>query len=105
MKKDNIPTLSSYGDYSSCNYGAHCMRLEIPATAKNKHGITLFFSYDTLIAFRGFINESMHGLFVVKNTFSNTTGKHLNFIDGGRKESRLEYSQFIKLFNKAIKNA
>jgi len=115
MKSENIPTLLSYGDYSSSNlteklsllaiYGAHCMMLKIPPSNKNKYGITLYFSYSTLIAFRGFINEEKCGLFTVKNTFSNTTGKHLNFIDGGRKEKRLEYNAFIKLFNKAIKNA
>lgn len=104
MKEKNIPTLNSYGDYSSSNYGSHCMMMDIPSTAKNKHGITLYFSYNTLIAFRGFIDEEKHGLFITKNIWGITTGKHLNFINSD-KTRRIDYDTFIKLFNKALKNA
>ena len=104
MKEKNIPILNTYGYYSSNNYGSHCMMLNIPASRKNKHGITLYFSYETLIAFRGYIDETKQGLFVAKNTFSTTTGKHLNFISSN-KNCRLNYDTFIKLFKKALKNA
>lgn len=104
MNKEKLVTISSYGNYSSSNYGAHCMRVTIPQSAKNKHGITLYFSYDTLIAFNGFISEEKHGLFVIKNYWRTTTGKHLNFINSN-KEKRLDEKIFNALFNKAIKNA
>lgn len=46
-------------------------------------GTSFFFSYDTLVAVR-----DMNGLKVLKNTFSTTTAKHLNAIDGGSKEAK-----------------
>lgn len=46
-------------------------------------GTSFFFSYDTLVAVR-----DMNGLKVLKNTFSTTTSKHLNAIDGGSKEAK-----------------
>lgn len=104
MNKEKLVNISSYGDYSSSNYGAHCMRVDIPASAKNKHGIILYFSYNTLIAFRGFVNEEKQGLFIIKNYWGSTTGKHLNFICSN-KEKRLDEKVFNNLFNKAIKNA
>ena len=104
MKKENLCSISSYGDYSSSNYGAHCMKVVIPPSAKNKHGITLYFSYETLIAFRGFISENVQGLFIIRNYWGTTTGKHLNFICSN-KDKRLDEETFNNLFNKAIKNA
>ena len=105
MKSENLPTISNYGYYSSDNYGSHSMKVSIPRTSDKKHGITLYYSYNTLVAFRGFINSEKQGLFVIKNYWGTTTGKHLNFIDGGDKKSRLTESDFIKLFNKALRNA
>ncbi len=55
-------------------------------------GTSFFFSYDTLVAVR-----DLNGTKVLKNTFSNTTAKHLNAIDGGSKEakaSRLNDDEF-----------
>ena len=104
MNKDKLVSISSYGEYSSSNYGAHCMMVDIPASAKNKHGITLYFSYNTLIAFRGYVNEEKRGLFIIKNYWASTTGKHLNFICSD-KNRRLDEDVFNALFNKAIKNA
>lgn len=46
---------------------------------------TLYFSYQTLIAFRA----PGYGLVVRQNDWSATTGKHLNYIDGGDKSKRL----------------
>ena len=105
MNKTNLPTIYNYGNYSSENYGAHCMALEIPRSRKDKHGITLYFSYSTLVAFRGYVNEKQYGLFVCKNIWGTTTGKHLNFIDGGAKTSRLDSDTFEKLYQKALRNA
>ena len=36
----------SYGNYSSDNYGVHCMTME------DDYGNQFWFSYDTLVAFR-----------------------------------------------------
>jgi len=36
MKNYNLPTIHTYGDYSSSNYGAHCMRVDIPRSRTNK---------------------------------------------------------------------
>ena len=55
-------------------------------------GTTFFFSYETLVAVR-----DINGLKVTQNVWKQTTGKHLNIIDGGSKESkakRLPYDDF-----------
>ncbi len=51
--------------------------------------MTLWFSYHTLVAFRVGSVKVVH-----KNVWSNTTGKHLNAIDGGDKESRVDAETF-----------
>ena len=60
----------NYGNYSSDNYGTHSM-----AFTDNFHN-DYYFSYDTLIAFRG-----DEGLIIRENVWGSTTGKHLNWID------------------------
>lgn len=59
----------SYGNYSSDNYGVHCMTME------DDYGNQFWFSYDTLVAFM--IKGEFH---IVKNYWGTTTGKHLNWI-------------------------
>lgn len=103
MNEKQLPTINNYGYYSSNNYGAHSLKVEIPPSNKNKHGITLYFSYETLIAFEGFIGGSSQKV-VIKNQWGVTTGKHLNFIDGGSK-NRVEEKEFNKLYRQALKNA
>jgi hypothetical protein len=51
--------------------------------------MTLWFSYNTLIAFRLGAEKVVH-----ENSWSNTTGKHLNQIDGGDKASRVNEATF-----------
>lgn len=53
----------------------------------------LYFSYCTLIAFR-----HHDKLFVRENQWGPTTGKHLNAIDGGRKQARLTTEAFETAF-------
>lgn len=77
-----MPTISSYGQYSSDNYGAHTLRVEIG-------DVTLYFSYKTLVAFRA----PGKGLVVSENVWGPTTGKHLNWI-GGSKKDRLSRTEF-----------
>lgn len=55
--------------------------------------IVLYFSYSTIVAFRapGF---GWSGMVVSENVWSQTTGKHLNWIDGGNKADRLDSATF-----------
>jgi hypothetical protein len=82
MKVGNID-IQPYGNYSSENYGAHAMRVRIGA-------LTLWFSYSTVVAFQ----EPGRARRVTENVWKQTTGKHLNAIDGGDKKSRLKRSVF-----------
>jgi hypothetical protein len=52
-------------------------------------GFRIYYSYETVIAFRG-----DNGLKVRENSWSTTTGKHLNWIDGGDKKGRIPSEQF-----------
>lgn len=82
-----MPKISNYGKYSSDNYGAHTLRVDIGDVA-------LYFSYKTLIAFR----TPETGVVVSENCWSTTTGKHLNWIDNGNKKDRKGRSEFERLW-------
>jgi hypothetical protein len=73
----------SYGQYSSDNYGAHTLEVQIGE-------LTLWFSYDTVVGFRapGHLSQ------VSENCWGPTTGKHLNWLDGGSKQNRLPRAEF-----------
>ena len=60
--------------------------------------LDLYFSYDTIVAFRG----GGHVTVVSQNVWSNTTGRHLNEIDGGEKEDRVDYNTFQEKLNEAL---
>ena len=75
----------NYGKYSGNNENTIAIML---------NDLTIYFSYNTIVAF-DFNGE----LFVVKNEWGPTTGKHLNWIDGGDKSSRLSSTDFNKLLN------
>lgn len=79
-----LPSIRSYGEYKSGNYGAHSLRVDIGT-------LSLYFSYETVIAF-----QDADGLKVRENSWSTTTGKHLNWIDGGgdAKKKRLDSQTF-----------
>lgn len=87
-----LPTVESYGRYSSSNAGANSLKMSIA-------GLEVYFSYETIIAFRG-----RNGLRVIKNQWQTTTGKHLNWIDGGNKKERLEPEQFGKELDAELVN-
>ena len=89
MKKANF---SSYGDYSSDNYGEHSLCFTDPQDRD------FYYSYKTLVAFR----TCKTGLVVIKNYWSTTTGKHLNWIDGGDKKGRVNQEEFDKLYTEAF---
>ena len=86
----NLPQFESYGNYSysSNNYGTHSLRFFDVA------GNCYWFSYSTLVAF----SQPGRPRIVHENDWGPTTGKHLNWIDGGDKKSRLAHATFISVF-------
>ena len=90
--KTDLPSFSTYGNYSSSNYGAHALMFSTPSG-------DVYFSYKTPVAFRTF----KHGLRVRENSWGPTTGKHLNAIDGGAKKNRISGEQFERELAEAFK--
>jgi len=78
---NTLPTISSYGDYSSNNYGAHTLKVTMGDFA-------LFYSYQTIVAF-----SDSRGFFCSENVWSSTTGKHLNMLEPNKK-NRLPHHEF-----------
>ena len=74
--------------YSSSNYGAHSIAMSIG-------NITLWFSYDTVVAFG---NPAV----VSENLWGPTTGKHLNAINRDH-STRLPRDEFEKELAKCLK--
>lgn len=61
-------------------------------------GEAYYFSYETLIGFRGRSGR----LYTRKNEWNATTGQHLNKLDGGGAEAkakRLNASEFVAAYN------
>lgn len=83
-----LPTVTSYGRYSSDNYGAHTRKVI------DLHGNTFFYSYDTLVAF----HSPQTGLVCRENVWGTTTGKHLNWIEPNHK-ARVDEATFQKKLN------
>lgn len=86
----DLPKISSYGLYSSSNYGAHCLLFEMD-------GMKVWFSYQTVIAFE----TPKTGLVVSENCWGPTTGKHLNWISSHRSH-RVKREEFERLWHKAM---
>lgn len=86
-----LPKIDNYGKYSSENYGAHTLRVQVGLT-------TVWFSYVTPVAFQVDGGEKV----VRENSWGPTTGKHLNWIDGGDKDSRVSSDEFEKLYEKMV---
>ena len=64
----------------------------------------LFFSYETLVAFR-FANDPCPSLVICENVWGPTTGKHLNWIDNGTpiaKKFRLSRDKFEATYREAL---
>ncbi len=90
---ENLPRFRSYGDYKSDNYGAHCLEFTIG-------GLSVYFSYKTPVAFE----RPSTGLVVRENDWGQTTGRHLNWIDGGNKKDRIPGNEFEKQLAELVKN-
>ena len=61
--------------------------------------LELYFSYETIVGFRA----PKLGLVVSQNIWSSTTGKHLNWLDGGRKQCRTPHEEFEKMLQELLK--
>lgn len=83
MTTATLPMFETYGRYASRNYGAHALVFSVGDR-------DFYFSYKTLVAFR----VPGYGLVVSDNVWGPTTGKHLNWIDGGAKDARLSRTKF-----------
>jgi len=83
-------SIRPYGMYSG-EGRANAMQVELG-------NITLWFSYRTVVAF----STPETGRVVRDNDWKGTTGKHLNWIDGGDKESRLSGDAFLKKLSEAL---
>ena len=79
-----------YGDYKTNNYAGHTQAIRIGS-------LTLYFSYKTVVAFSNY----KFGFVISENVWSNTTGKHLNWIDSDKKK-RIPHNEFEKLLNKVL---
>ncbi len=84
-------SFESYGNYASHNYGVNAMRFI------DTKGWSFWFSYTTLVAFTG-----PNGKIVHENDWGTTTGKHLNWIDGGNKVNRLSADDFEAAYKAAF---
>ena len=90
----SLPSFETYGRYASSNYGAHAL------VFTDGDGRNFYFSYRTLVAFTG-----PRGLTVRENDWGPTTGKHLNWIDGGDKDAkkrRLSGEDFERAYQSSI---
>jgi hypothetical protein len=87
---DTLPTITNYGQYSSDNYGVNSLRVDVGS-------LTIWFSYKTPIAFQA--NGSR---IVRQNQWGPTTGKHLNWIDGGDRKGRISSEEFEAKFAEAL---
>jgi len=80
----------NYGNYSG-HYGTNSMGFTVGS-------LRVYFSYKTPVAF----NHPSTGLVVRDNNWGPTTGKHLNWIDGGDKKNRVAGSEFEKQLAKLV---
>ena len=63
--------------------------------------MTVWFSYSTPVAFQ----VDGHARVVRQNDWSTTTGKHLNWIDGGNKRGRVDGETFERLWAEQVEPA
>jgi hypothetical protein len=83
------------------NYVKNGSKTPAIAFRDENNGFTYYFSYSTLVAFQ----HTLSGLVVRANAWGNTTGKHLNAIDGGSKEAKEKRILYIEDFRKELQKA
>lgn len=86
-----MPRIHNYGEYRSDNYGKHTLHITIGP-------VQLWFSYDTIVAF-GVAGKPR---VVHTNDWGPTTGKHLKWIDGGRKADRVSDMEFTRCWREQV---
>ena len=87
---NSLPTIGSYGEYKTSNYGVNCQYVEMGP-------VTLYYSYKTIVAF------SYKGVRTVcENCWGNTTGKHLNWLDGRDHTNRVPRSEFTEKLEEVL---
>ena len=93
--EDDIKEISkwNYGNYSNSNYGSS-MAIKIGK-------LTLYYSYNTVVAFKDAGIKEGKRFFACKNTFSKTTGKHLNWLEPD-KDRRLSRKEFREKLNESL---
>lgn len=77
----------------------HCGKNEANFAKVTINNTTLWFSYETIVAF-----HQGNNFFVRENVWGSTTGKHLNFIDGGDHDNRVSAKVFESELDYALKN-
>ena len=90
--------IGTYGNYS--HNTSESYQKSRASQWKDDLGIVYYKSYSTIVAFKA----PGHQLVVRENDWATTTGKHLNWIDGGdvnAKKRRLPQSEFNKKLEKA----
>lgn len=80
----SLPTIGNYGQGRTKQHNSTVVTVGV---------LTIYYSYTTPVAFRspGF------GLTVRENEWGPTTGKHLNWIDGGDKSKRVNGTTFVEM--------
>ena len=75
---------------SITSYYGNSASAEKKAKKVTINGTCFYFSYETLVA----VSTINQGTKVLKNNWGPTTGKHLNAIDGGNKNFRVDQDEF-----------
>ena len=75
----NLPKFGSYGEYKDTEGNIRALVFSIGP-------MDIFYSYTTPVAFQ----SACHELTVRENDWGPTTGKHLNWIDGGCRAAKIQ---------------
>jgi len=89
-----LPSIKTYGEYKSDNYGCHCLVVTIPR--ESLPDIRVWFSYETPIAFMEDGN-----IVCRENDWGPTTGKHMRWI-GVDKQNRVSAEEFCRRFENML---
>ena len=86
-----LPSISTYGEHTESAY-----RVDVGP-------LTIWFSYKTPVAFRA--RGGILDRVIRQNEWKTTTGKNLNWIDGGTKEAkakRVDSATFQRLWDEQV---
>jgi hypothetical protein len=100
-KQIGVITMKNTIDYDlpyKWNYYKEGSNSSAVAFRDENSGFTYFYSYNTLVAFE----HTLSGLVVRENVWGVTTGKHLNAIDGGSVDAKIERVTYYEDFKKKL---